>query len=228
MNWRTVLRRWTRYAARRWERMYREDFYLRLFALAVAVILWFLAGAEEHVGVVERVVSVSVQVENMPEEYELTVEPDPVQVRLRGITPLMALAERDTEAVVDLRNVSEGSGTYSVRVSVPTGVEVVSVSPRWVGLETERIVTEVFPVSLAFVGLPSGETPREVDVRPVEVTAQGRRSVMAQVAQVVVYVPLIASDTPFSGEFPPHALDSTGRVQGQISFEPRVVLVEVK
>ncbi len=219
---------WWNYAAKRWKRIYRDDVYVRLFALVLALVLWFLAGAEEHVGVVERVVTAPVQVENLSEQYALTVAPDPVQVRIRGITPLMTLAERDTDVTVDLGNASEGSGTYSVRVSVPTGVEVVSVSPRWVGLEVESIVEDVYPVTLAFVGLPEGQALRVVEIEPVQVAVSGRRSVMAQVAQVVVYVPSIGTDSSFEGDFAPHALDVTGRVLTAVSFEPNSVSIRIE
>ena len=56
---------------------------------------------------------------------------------------------------MDLSGAIEGEGTYSVEVSVPKGVELVSVTPRWINLKTEKLLENSYPVYVGLLGLPT-------------------------------------------------------------------------
>ncbi len=207
-----------------------ENLYFRFFALFLAVILWFLAGGEGRFATVERIVTVPMQAQALPDDFALITDPGPARVRIRSFSPLVPVAEREARAVINLSGAIEGEGTYGVDVTLPTGVDLVSVTPRWVRLRTERILNQQFPVAVALVGLLPEQGVQSLTPDPAEVVVRGPRSVLNQVEQVVAYISLAGGATRLEGNFPVRAVDNQGREIEQVTVSPgevRVILQQV-
>lgn len=202
--------------------------YWRLFSLALAFIFWLLAAGEGSLGGTERVIPIPVQVQNLPNDLALVDPPQDVRVRIRGLTPLLNMAEDSVTAFVDLQVAVEGEGTYGVEVKVPTGVEVIGVSPRWIKVKTEQIVENVFPVALGLLGVKPQEVIQSVLPKPDSVTITAPRSIMEQVDQVVAYISIGGSITRLEGTFPVEAIDKQGRTLDLVKIQPTQVQVMVE
>ncbi len=207
-----------------------ENLYFRFFALFLAVVLWFLAGGEGRFSTVERTLSIEAQIGDLSPDFALLTEPENIRVGVRGFAPLIPAAEREIRATIDLSGVIEGEGTYGVDVTVPTGIELVSISPRWVRLRTERVLEQTFAVSVALIGLVPEQGIQSLTPNPSEVMVRGPRSALDSVRQVVADIALGGSATRLEGNFPVRAIDDQGRTVDQVSVIPdevRVVLEQV-
>ena len=76
-----------RVARRLWALVTRPEVYWRLFSLLLAVILWLLAAGDGSLGEAERTVTLPVEVQNLPADLVLLESPEPVKVRIRGLSP---------------------------------------------------------------------------------------------------------------------------------------------
>src|SRR5690554_5539500 len=221
--WKTVKRRFK-------EIITDENLYLRFFALFLAVVLWFLATGEGRFGTSERLVSVPLQIEDLPADFALVSEPEPVRVRIRALNPLLGVAEQQIVATANLSEAIEGEGTYGVEVQTPTGVDVVNISSRWIRLQTERILEEEFPVTVALVGLPPEQGIQSLVPNPATVVVTAPRSVLQQINQVVAYISLSGATSRLEGNFTLRATDERGRILDKVEIRPeqvRVVLQQV-
>ena len=199
-----------------WGYLSEPHIYWRLFSLALAVILWLLAAGEGDLGGTERVFSLPLTARNLPEDQAL-LDPLPVvRVRLRGLSPILALVENDLQAVVDLAGAEEGRGSYSVEVPAPVGVEVVSITPQWVSIRTEQVLTA--PLWCVWGCWTSIRGPGSPVGRSASVGGCPR-SVLAQVDQIA-YISVGEAQASFAAEVPLIAIDQAGRPVQNVSIDP--------
>jgi len=198
--------------------------YWRLFSLVLAVILWLLAAGNGDLVGTERVVDLNVEVRNLPRDLALLERPEPVKVRIRGLAPLLNRQEDSLTAAIDLKDAAPGAETHFVSIEAPAGVDIVSVTPRWVSVYTEMIESKVFPVSVALLGLDHGGGLRGFKTNPQVVTVTGPGSILNKVDRVAVYI----SNGRLLGleeSFPVQALDAAGRALALVQIEPSEVNV---
>lgn len=207
-----------------------QNLHLRFFALFLAIVLWFFASGQGRFGAVEQTLMIETEVINLPADHGLLGEPDPIRVRVRGLAPLISIAENDGRATVDLRNAIEGEGTYEVNINIPTGIEVISLTPRWLDLKIERILEQDFGVNVGLLGLEPEYGIQSLTPDPATVTVRAPRSILDQVAQVVAHIALGPNTSHLEGSFPVRAIDYNGRDIEEVIIFPeqvRVVLQQV-
>lgn len=208
-----------------WAFLSQPEVYWRIFSLLLAITFWLLAAGNGSLSGTERIATLAVEVENMPADLALVNSPEMVRVRIRGLSPILNRGEDALLAKIDLSNAEEGSETYAVEVDAPLGIEVVTVTPRWVNVYTEQIGEATFPVTLALLGVDSTKVVRGLDADPSLVTVRGPRSILKEVDHVVAHLSL---DSLFEeGEIfvPVQALDFQGRSLFGLETDPKEITV---
>ncbi len=165
-----------------------EHIYLRLLALGLAVLLWFLAVGGERYSPLERQVLLPVQALNVPSELALLSDLGEVTVQVRGLGPILSNAERGVEAYVDLAGVNEGTRTVRVQVQTPTGTSVSSINPSVIAVTLEPWIEREFTVSVALVGAPAGYEPGRFFTEPTRAVVRAPRSAMGRITRLAAYV----------------------------------------
>lgn len=156
-----------------------RNFGLKVLALAISGLLWFTM-AGEHI--VERIVSVPLEMQNRPERLELVGNPpDQVEVRLRGSSGLLSrLQPGDIVAILDLEAARPGSRLFHLRtdqVRSPFGVTVSQVTPQTVSLAFEVGESRVVPIRPDIEGEPApGYAIGKITVSPSTVEVVGPSS----------------------------------------------------
>ena len=156
-----------------------RNFGLKVLALAISGLLWFTM-AGDHV--VERIVSVPLEMQNRPERLELVGNPpDQVEVRLRGSSGLLSrLQPGDIVAILDLEAARPGSRLFHLRtdqVRSPFGVTVSQVTPQTVSLAFEVGESRVVPIRPDIEGEPApGYAIGKITVSPSSVEVVGPSS----------------------------------------------------
>lgn len=211
-----------------WEFLTRPEVYWRLFSLALAIIFWLLAAGDGSLGGTERVITLGVEVHNLPADLVVVDTPEPIKVRIRGLAPILNRGEEGIRARIDLLNTEQGTATHGVEVEAPAGIEVISVTPRWVSVHTEEVASQVYPVTLALLGVEPTNLLASVEPAPPVVTVIGPNSILKRVDHVVAYVTLGANQLDLAGSFPVQALDAQGRSLAPLEVDPPKIEIRLE
>jgi YbbR domain-containing protein len=152
---------------------------LKLISLGLAILLWYVIAGEKTS---EMGLSVSVELQNFPQDLELTGEPvNAVEVRLRASPGIIQrLGPGDVSARIDVKGATEGERFVHLTgdsIRVPFGVQVVKISPAIITLNFERTQQKSVPIRPRILGRPaSGHEVAEVTASPAEVQVLGPKS----------------------------------------------------
>lgn len=161
---------------------------LKVFALALAALLW-LTVAGEHL--VERTLRVPLEFRNIPEQLEIVGDPPgTVDVRLRGSSALLGRLEPgEIVAVLDLAGARPGARLFHLRndeVRSPYGVEVAQVVPGTLALDLERSGRRVVPVVPPTEGDPApGFVVGRITAEPATVEVLGPESRLRELSEAI-------------------------------------------
>jgi YbbR domain-containing protein len=165
-----------------------RHFWLKLFSLAIAVLLWTIVSGEETV---ERGLRVPLELTQVPAGLELLGDvPATVDVRVRGASgALSRVGTGDVVAVLDLHTAQEGHRLFPLtpdQVRVPFGVEIMQVLPSAVTMTFERSASRQLPVVPAVDGRPApGYVVGARSADPASVDVIGPESAVKRAVEVV-------------------------------------------
>ena len=171
---------------------------LKALSVAIAVMLWFLFGAQQ---IVERSLRSPLELQNTPEGLELVGEtPASVDVRVRGTSSVLGqLSTGDIVTVVDLASARPGRRLFHLtpeQVRVPFGVEVTYVGPATMSLIFERSQTKAVPVEPTLDGQPApGYEVESVTTEPKDVEIIGPETAVRDTKQAITEPVLIEGAT---------------------------------
>jgi YbbR domain-containing protein len=152
-----------------------------LLAVVLACLLWYANALDRRERISERQLDTAVTLVNVPTDMVITSEvPRLLSLRVRGpLSRLRTLDPGQTGVVIDLRGAGEGQRDFAVEtrnVVVPSGVEVLAISPSQVPLRLERNGRRLVPVKARVVGEPApGLAVRGVLVDPAGAVVSGPR-----------------------------------------------------
>ncbi len=176
----------------------RQNLYLKMFSLVLAVVCWFVVSSEE-----DRVRDFMVPLEyvNLPATMDLAGRVvDTASVRLRAPEPILrAITEDRLSARIDLSRAILGDQRIPLPpdlIDVPGGAQVVSLSPEVVQVRIEKRVSRQVPVVAEFAGQPPRgfEKTGHVIVPPM-VTIEGPASEVARVGQAMTGTIVLNGET---------------------------------
>jgi YbbR domain-containing protein len=161
----------------------------RLLALAIAIGIWFSASIEDRLASSEKLVEAAVFY-NRPRGFVLLNPVESVSMRVAGskkairqLNPLMV------DVQVDLRQRREGTATLHLgrdNVSLPLGVEVVSIEPNPIRVTLERELTQLVRVVAQLAGEPAAGAVVSAapEVIPDQVLVTGPASLLGGLASL--------------------------------------------
>lgn len=213
-----------------------HHFALKVAAVCLAVLLWITVSGQQ----VQRNVLVHLQFRNMPASLDMTGDtPRIADVRVRGAAGLISQLEPgQVVATLDLTGARPGVRVFPLtgeQISVPLGVEVLSVDPATVSLTLEKSVNLQVPLKPSVDGQPApgydlGEitwTPKVVDIvgpesrvreKPTAITE--RISIDGATATIIETVNIAVSDSAFRLRQPQIAQVTIAIVPGPVARFP--------
>ncbi len=154
---------------------------LKITSLFLAIVVWMLITGKGRV-FSEKSFSVNVETINVSSNVDIRgLQPQRVKVKVRGASSVIkGLGNSDFKVAVDMSGRKQsGEFQYLTEdlLSLPEGVEVVSVFPRTVELTVERFVTVEVPVRVQYTGkLAKGVRLLSREVKPDKVRIFGLES----------------------------------------------------
>jgi YbbR domain-containing protein len=175
-----------------------RDVGLKLLAVALGAIVWFLVAGEQ---IVERALRIPLEFVNLPAELELVGDtPTVVDVRVRGSSgALSRVANGELVAVLDLRTARAGQRLFHLAgddVRAPFGIEVVQITPSSVPIAFESSMRKVVNVVPGLEGEPrEGFAVGVVSADPATVEVVGPVSAVTRLTQAITEPVSVAGAT---------------------------------
>jgi YbbR domain-containing protein len=163
---------------------------LKIVALAIALIVWFVFSAQRRERISERSYRIPLSVVNIPPQMTIASPlPSGVDVRIRGpFTPLRQLDPSKIEAVIDLADAQRGEHIYRLApedINVPQDVEVIAISPVEVRILLDATSDKAVPIAAHLVDAPAdGYEVKDVQVEPRTARIMGPGATLAGISQV--------------------------------------------
>ncbi len=193
---------------------------LRLLAVGLALLAWFVATAERResrteITFVEPFINYTTS-----EEMMILQSVEKVRVGIRGTSSQIQNLNRFQVSVgVDLRTADKGAIEVNLSprdVILPEGLEVDSIDPQQFVVELDRVVQQIHAVEANLVGEPAaGAVVLRSEVLPPQVLISGPESLMGDLQS------LFTSPVSLDG----HALDFDERAQ-VVSPDPKIQVVQ--
>lgn len=198
---------------------------LKLIALLLACVVWFIVSAPRRERVRERIVTAPISLVAMPSELVITSEvPQQVAVRVRGrSSDLRTLATQTLDVPVDLSWVqSAGEVEITLRpqaINVPPEIEIVSITPNKFRFRIEQLRQRAVPIrpflvgdvpvaynigqataepALALVSGPASQVLKLSEVATERIIMTGRTATFVQNVAVVSDSPLVRVISPLT------------------------------
>lgn len=205
---------------------------LRLLALLIGVVSWFFASYLPRVEdssspVRTKTVNATVNYDTPPGFIILNPE-STAEVLIRGTREAVRdLNPFQIDVDVELQDVRPGTMVKLLgpeNVSLPQGLEVVSIRPDRLMLRVDREETRLLPVRIEFSGEPAaGAQPEQpVTVVPAQVAVRGPQSHLANLTEVVGEVSLEGRALDFDAEVPVRSPDPLVQI-----VQPGIVSIHV-
>jgi YbbR domain-containing protein len=168
---------------------------LFVVALIASCLLWYALAGKKRERISVRSVKAPLTLVNIPPTLHLVSPvPEPVTVQIRGPLSTTIDSRSPIEVLLDLSSAEPGRRPYSISdedIQVPSSMTVVSVDPREITLELERLEIISLPVRPLLEGQPApGFVAAGVRVTPAQVRVQGPGSRLAKLIQVDTF-PLV-------------------------------------
>jgi YbbR domain-containing protein len=221
---------------------------LKVLALFLAFVVWFVVSAPRRESVSERTLPVPLSIIGLPPQLMITTAvPDTVNVRLRGrISVIRSLSSQNLAVTIDMRNWAQpGEAVITIRaqaINAPDGVDVVSVDPNKVRFRLEQVRQRVVSIRPFLVGdPPKGYTVGDPTVTPDQALVSGPLSQIRNLTEVATERIImtgrtalfvqnvgVVSDSPFVRVIEPQTVEVTVPVFVEISPEPESTTVVPK
>jgi YbbR domain-containing protein len=185
------------------ERVFLDNFLLKLVSLLLAIGLWLAVASAPPAGIEMRV---PIEFRNLPENLEIdSASFTEAQVRLRGPERVLhSMTEADVRAIVDLSNVQPGERTFDLtarHVQVPYDVEVEQIIPGQFHLSFDIRETRTVEVRPRVTGnFAKGLRVMEVTADPATIIVAGPRR-RVEALEAATTDPVDATGTVSRGSF---------------------------
>jgi YbbR domain-containing protein len=205
-----------------------ENWVLKLLSLAFALVLWFFVMGEQRL---ERSCSVPLELKNMPVGVMVANDiPSHIEVRISGPrTLLMNLHPEDIGISVDLKGLRPGLTTFKrleERLDLPGPLKVTRLSPSYIDVRLERVMTKTVPVKVRLTGNPArGYRVARVVSDPARATIEGAKSELEKVEMVLTdEVEVDGITENFTTVTPLNYFGKFSHLKDQLNVEVKVVL----
>lgn len=226
------------------DKWFRSKWFVRIFALALAILLYIFVNVEANTTQkdprytpsnseeTERVENMPVDIKIDDSQYVVSGVPDSVTVSLEGSASILrpTARQRAFDLYVDLRHLDPGEHTVEVKqANLPKGLKAY-IEPKTVDVTIEKRSTKAFAVKADYINedkLPKGYELGNPKIEPEMVKITSSDSVIDQIALVKIFVDVTGlTDSVNKREVPVNVYDHLGN-ELDVKIEPKNVLVSL-
>jgi len=166
--------------------MFTKNVSLKITAVVITLLLWFIVTSSRTVEMVKKVPINFITAQDLVVGVDTPRDAD---VRLTGPSAFMRKAmERPNVMNVDLRDKKPGFYVYKLnenQINLPLGVKVIGLYPSDISVRIEPLKSKNVKVVPSFVGdLPQGYKIKATSVEPSSIEVRGPESVVSKMEDV--------------------------------------------
>ncbi|MFQ5586744.1 MAG: YbbR-like domain-containing protein [Thermodesulfobacteriota bacterium] len=156
-----------------------SNIWLKVLALALATLLWFLVVGERGT---EIGFLIPLELKGNPEDMVVTSNPPrEVEVRVTGSKTLLSnLSPGQISVVLDLSKAVPGTNKFNLmneQIKAPRGISVIRLNPSFVKIKMEKLQSRELPVKAKLTGkVAEGYKVGEISVNPETVEVVGTKN----------------------------------------------------
>lgn len=148
-------------------------FFLKVVSVLVASLVWYYIAADRGTEVV-RTVTVPLEFLNVPADMSVSSKVREVDVQVSGTRESAVSLGASIASQVDLKGLDAGVHRKPVKAILPSGAELVEISPSFVDLELTKMGSGMLPVKLGLPeDIPPGYRIEDILIVPGEVSVKG-------------------------------------------------------
>ncbi|MDR1192882.1 MAG: hypothetical protein LBK98_01745 [Peptococcaceae bacterium] len=195
------------------KQFFSSNIFYAILSVILAVFLMFFVDSAENPVQEKSFAAVNITALNLPANHLLESEPGTVEIRVRGLRSALNLtSSRDLRAWVDLEGSDPGLAPHDIQVSLPSGLELVSLRPVSVELDVDSLETKTVPVRCQTTNaVREGYSHLEPQPQPEEITISGPRRVLDRVDAARVTVDLDDRAAEYQADLPVVLLDEDSK-----------------
>ncbi|MHB8232001.1 MAG: CdaR family protein [bacterium] len=168
------------------ENLIKKNFWLKLFSLIFAVIIWaYVVGGTKQ----DAVYTAGLTVEHLPKGYAVSNNlPKKIHLKLRGSRiALMKINKKiffkiNGYSLLAKKNTIILNGSY---LELPGGIKIIGISPRIIPVIISRIITRYVKVLPVTAGrLPKGYRLKYISVFPQYVSVSGPKDIVGHLSVI--------------------------------------------
>jgi|GEM_PF-6753205 len=206
-----------------------DNWIAKIIALVLAIGLWVFV---VNTGYRNEILpdSIPVTARDVPQTLAIASGLPSVQVEVFAPTAsFQRLKATDIQAFVNVAGLAVGTHSLEIKVFADDpNVRIVEVTPPFLELTLEKKNTDEFDVRLETEGtLGQGYVADKAELTPNNVQVTGASSVIAQIDQVVVRLPLNGETSTVERTLVPVALDKDRNELPSVTFDPASVDVKL-
>lgn len=208
----------------------KNDLTVKIFALAIAIILWSYVMNDVNPRITKECRNVDVAFRNLEvldRSGLVLMEPQEIKVNVKisgRRSDVLKIKDKDIVAIADLSGYSEGTKKVPIYLEVPSKVELVDYSPKEVSCTFEKIVSKEKAVTIKTNGkLPNGYSIGEAEVKPQLVFLKGPRSWVNSVSEVLAIVDISGRTSDINITVPIKLVDDGGNDVRGVEKDPNRV-----
>ncbi|WP_416197437.1 MAG: YbbR domain-containing protein [Sporanaerobacter sp.] len=208
----------------------KNDLTVKIFALAIAIILWSYVMNDVNPRITKECRNVDVVFRNLEvldRSGLVLMEPQEIKVNVKisgRRSDVLKIKDKDIVAIADLSGYSEGTKKVPIYLEVPSKVELVDYSPKEVSCTFEKIVSKEKAVTIKTNGkLPNGYSIGEAEVKPQLVFLKGPRSWVNSVSEVLAIVDISGRTSDINITVPIKLVDDGGNDVRGVEKDPNRV-----
>ena len=207
----------------------KKSFYMVL-ALIISITLWVYVAQSQN-PVEEKLYEIPLEYNNLPATMAVVDKMDTVKVRIQGYSGVLENVDtKDITASLDLSNANIGQYVAKINIELPSGVQLISVTPVDVEVNIQEMVTVEVPVEIDHGDVLADDGCQVLT--PVAMTdvvsISGAKDNMAKINKAVVKVPAGKLSESYSGTLPVIVYDKYGgSMEDLVTVTPEAIDVMI-
>ena len=190
----------------------KKDMLYKLVSIFLAFLLWFYVTNLQN-PVIEKTIPVPIAYNGLKEGLVTNERTEKVDVKVKGPSSILnPLTAKEISVAIDLSEVKLGESSFSPKIVPPSGVELVSWSPRTVELQVDAITESQLPIKVNITGaVAPGYSNFEPDVTPSRVVVKGAQQLLSTLDTAQITVDLNQTKENLVLNLPVIILDKNGK-----------------
>ena len=204
----------------------KKDLVYKLISVFLAFLLWFYVTNLQN-PIIEKTIAVPIAYNGLKEGLITSERPQKIDVKVKGPSSIVhTLTAKEIKVTVDLSQVKLGEASFSPKIDPPSGVELVSWSPRTVQLQIDAIMERQLPIKVNTIGAAApGYSHFEPDITPSRVVVKGAQQLLSTLDAAQITVDLNQTKENLILNLPVTVIDKNGNQvpDGLLEINPKAV-----